>query len=117
MGFGWVRIREEGTTMKFTKTSEKQLREYFSKMDASGCVVASDWTSGSGRFTKPKALPPFVQRFERKEYAKTALPKHGAPERVAFEFFGKNPRRKTVLVLDKEAALAFFFEAAHGREI
>lgn len=117
MGFGWVRIREEDTTMKFTKTSEKQLREYFSKMDASGCVVASDWTSGSGRFAKPKALPPFVQRFERKEYAKTALPKHGTPERAAFEFFGKNPRRKAVLVLDKEAALAFFFEAAHGREI
>ena len=84
---------------------------------ASGCVVASDWVSGSGRFAKPKALPPFVRRFERKEYAKTALPKHGTPERAAFEFFGKNPRRKVVLVLDKEAALAFFFEAAHGGEI
>ena len=102
--------------MKFTKTSEKQLREYLSKMDGNGCVVASDWTTGTHAYTKPKALPPFVQRYERKEYAKTAQPKHGTPERAAFEFFNANPRRKVVLVLDKEAALAFFFEAAHCEE-
>lgn len=101
--------------MKFTKTSEKQLCEYLSKMDASGCVVASDWTSGSGRFTKPKALPPFVQRFERKGYAKTALPKHNTPERTAYEFFRSNPGRMAVLVMDTEAAMRFLFDAAHGR--
>lgn len=102
--------------MKFTKTSEKQLREYFSKMDASGCVVASGWTSGSGRFTKPKALPPFVQRFERKKGALATLPKRGTPARVAFEFFQQNPRRSVVLVLDVAAACSFFFNAAHGKE-
>lgn len=99
--------------MKFTKTQEKQLREYLAKMDEKGCVVASEWTIGSGRFTKPKTLPPFVQRFERKAYPDSAKPKHGTPERVAFDFFNKNPRRKVVLVLDIETALSFFFEAAH----
>ena len=102
--------------MKFTKTQEKQLRDYLDKMDENGCVVASDWTIGTHAYTKPKTLPPFVQRFERKEYPVTAQPKHGTPERTAFEFFNRNPRRKVVLVLDKEAALAFFFTAAHCQE-
>ena len=99
--------------MKFTKTQEKQLREYLFKMDKNGCVVATGWTTGERSYTKPKTLPPFVQRFERKEYPNTAKPKHGTPERVAFEFFNQNPRRKVVLVLDIETALSFFFEAAY----
>lgn len=102
--------------MKFTKTQEKQLREYLSKMDKNGCVVASDWTTGERSYTKPKTLPPFVQRFERKEYPITAKPKHGTPERVAFEFFNQNPRRKVVLVLDIETAMEFFFTSAHCKE-
>lgn len=102
--------------MKFTKTHEKQMREFFGKMDAMGCVPVTEWVSGSGRFTKPKALPPFVERFEREEYAKTALPKHDTPERTAYEFFRANPRRKAVLVMDREAAMRFLFDAAHGNE-
>lgn len=102
--------------MKFTKTHEKQMREFFGKMDAKGCVPVTEWVSGSGRFTKPKTLPPFVERFERKEYAKTALPQHDTPERTAYEFFRANPRRKAVLVMDKEAAMRFLFDAAHGNE-
>jgi hypothetical protein len=85
-------------------------------MDTNGCVPVTEWVSGSGRFTKPKALPPFVERFEREEYAKTALPKHGTPERVAMAFFRANPRRKAVLVMDTRAALRFLFDAAHGSE-
>lgn len=102
--------------MKFTKTHEKQIREFIEKMDARGCVPVTEWVSGSGRFTKPKALPPFVERFEREEYAKTVLPKHDTPERTAYEFFRANPRRKAVLVMDREAAMRFLFDAAHGNE-
>lgn len=102
--------------MKFTKNHEKQMREFFSKMDAKGCVPVTEWVSGSGRFTKPKALPPFVERFEREEYAKTALPKHGTPQRIAYEFFRENPRRKAVLVMDMEAAMSFLFDASNGNE-
>lgn len=83
-------------------------------MDAKGCVPVTEWVSGSGRFTKPKALP--VERFEREEYAETAPPKHDTPERTAYEFFRANPRRKAVLVMDKEAAVAFPFDSAHGNE-
>lgn len=101
--------------MKFTKTNEKQMREFFGKMDAKGCVPVTEWVSGSGRFTKPKALPPFVERFERKEY-KGNLPQHDTPERTAYEFFRANPRRKAVLVMDTEAAMRFLFDAAHGNE-
>ena len=102
--------------MKFTKTHEKQMRDFFSKMDAKGCVPVTEWVSGSGRFTKPKALPPFVERFERKEYADTAKPQHGTPERAAYEFFRANTRRKAVLVMDTETAMSFLFDAAHGKE-
>lgn len=101
--------------MKFTKTNEKQMREFFGKMDAKGCVPVTEWVSGSGRFTKPKVLPPFVERFERKEH-KGNLPQHNTPERAAYEFFRANPRRKAVLVMDTEAAMAFLFDAAHGNE-
>lgn len=103
---------------KFTKTHEKQMREFIAVMDWSGCALASDWTSGSGRFTKPKALPPFVTKHERKEYPKTALPKHGTPERTAYQFFHlpENAKRKVVLVMDCAEAMDFLFEAAHGME-
>ena len=101
--------------MKFTKTNEKQMREFFGKMDAKGCVPVTEWVSGSGRFTKPKVLPPFVERFERKE-RKGNLPQHNTPERTAYEFFRANPRRKAVLVMDTEAAMRFLFDAAHGNE-
>ena len=101
--------------MKFTKTHEKQMREFLGKMDANGCIPVTDWVSGSGRFTKPKTLPPFVERFERKEYP-GGYPKHGTTERTAFEFFRANHRRKAVLVMDTEAAMAFLFDSAHGKE-
>lgn len=102
--------------MKFTKTHEKQMREYMAVMDPKGRVPVTEWVSGKGRHTKPKTLPPFVERFERKEYEGN-LPKHGTPERTAYEFFRANPRRKAVLVMDKEAAMAFLFDSARGNEL
>lgn len=76
--------------MKFTKTSEKQIREFMSKMDAKGCLPVTEWTSGSGRYTTNRALPPFVTRYERK---------------------------KAVLVIDLEALYAFLFASANGQTI
>lgn len=102
--------------MKFTKTHEKQIREFMEQMDKDGVCSLDQWTSGSGRFTTNRALPPFVQRFENKEYAPTELPKHGTTERQAYYFFANNPRRKACLVLDREALMRFLFDAAHGEE-
>ena len=97
--------------MKFTKTSAKQLTEFMAIMAKDGCVPSSEWVSGRYATKHAKALPPFVTRFERKEYSKTNLPK-----RTAYWYFKENTRRRVVLVLDKEAAMNFFFEAAKGKE-
>ena len=64
----------------------------------------------------PKAWKEAEVKAARKEAQKNRQPNDGTPERAAFELFNANPRRKVVLVLDKEAALAFFFEAAHCEE-
>lgn len=103
--------------MKFTKTHEKQLREYMAVMDPDGCVPVTEWTSGSGRHTSKRALPPFVAEYERREYKLTALPKHGTPERTAYRWLKANPRRKKVLVLDLVALTSFLMENARGAEI
>lgn len=102
--------------MKFTETDEKQMRESFGKMDAMGCVPVTERVGGSGRLTEPEAPPPSVERLEREEHAKTALPKHDTPERTAYEFFRADPRRKAVPAMDREAATAFPFDSAHGNE-
>lgn len=55
-----------------------------------------------------------MERFEREDYK--AIPIRNTPERAAYEFFDKNPRRRAVPVMDIMAAMSFFFEAAHGKE-
>lgn len=102
--------------MKFTKMHENHLREYIAKMDGNWCLPVTEWTSGTGRHTTNRALPPFVRRFERKEYAKTNLPKHGTPDRTAYDYLAANTRKKAVLVLDRDAMFDFLFGAANGKE-
>lgn len=102
--------------MKFTKTHEKQLREYMQLMDRYGCVPVTEWTSGSGRYTKLRALPPFVKRYER-DHMVPRVPKHGTPDFGAYVFFRENPRRKSVLVLDIDACFAFLFDSANCKEV
>ena len=92
--------------MKFTKSHEKALKEFMSKMDDSGCVVCEDWVSGKGRFTSPRVLPPFVTKEEKGQ----------TTNKTANFFFKKNTRRKYVLVLDKEAMFDFLFNSAKGNE-
>lgn len=103
--------------MKFTRTHERQLREYCALMDSDGCVPVTEWTSGKGRYTTCKALPPYVERYERRKYPDTARPHHGTPERAAYEYLLANPRRRAVLVLDREGLASDLFEAMRGREI
>lgn len=102
--------------MKFTKMHENHLREYIAKMDGLGCLPVTEWTSGTGRYTTNRALPPFVKRFERKEHRNGQLPAHGTAELVAYWYLKRNTRKKAVLVLDREAMLDFLFEAANGKE-
>lgn len=102
--------------MKFTKNHEKQLREFMKLMDNYGCVPVTEWTSGSGRYTKPRALPPFVKRYER-ENISPHVPKHGTQDFGAYLFFRSNPRRKSVLVLDIDAYYAFLFDSANCKEM
>lgn len=102
--------------MKFNKRHAGQLREFLSAADANGCVPVTDWVSGKGRFTKPRALPPFVTRHERREYRQDQLPPHDSTERVAMRFFEANPRRRAVLVIDADACLEFLLESARGHE-
>lgn len=102
--------------MKFTKTQEKQLREFMKLMDHDGCVPVTEWTSGSGRYTKPRALPPFVKRYER-EHISPNVPKYGTQDFAAYVFFRSYPRRKSVLVLDFDAYVAFLFDSANCKEV
>lgn len=105
--------------MKFTKRHENQIREFMALADEYGRLSTSEWTSGSGRNTKPKALPPFVKRFDRdwiETLKRDAWPRRGTPERAALYYFDVYPRRKAVLVMDKAALADFLFTAAHLRD-
>ena len=99
--------------MKFTKTHEKQIRDFIEIADVNGCVALSDWVSGKGKYATTRALPPFVMRFERKEYPACERPQWGTPARTAYNYLNENKRRKGVLVMDKAALADFLFSAAH----
>lgn len=102
--------------MKFTKTSAKQLTEFMALMDKKGCVPSSEWVSGNYSIKRTKALPPFVTRFERIDLEYKNPFKLKGLEATAYQYFKNNTRRRVVLILDKEAAMNFFFEAAKGKE-
>ena len=102
--------------MKFTKIQEKRLREFMDAMDGNGCPPVTEWTGGTGRYTTKRVLPPFVQRLERKEYAKTNLPKHGTADRTAYDYLAADTRRKAVPALDRDAMFDFPSGAANGKE-
>ena len=67
------------------------------------CAPVSAWTSGSGRFTKPRATPPHCYAVDREAAAVAA----------ATEFFRANQRRRRVIVCDCDAigeALGYIVE-------
>ena len=106
---------------KFTKRHAKQVTEFMSKMDSDGCVTVDQWTSGSGRYTTNKALPPFVARYSKSDFKlhdRTSWPQHGTAARAACDFFRKteNAKRKAVLVLDINAWHEFVMDGLQGKE-
>lgn len=93
--------------MKFTKTHANRLRDYLAKCDTNGCLPLDEWLSGRYSRKTPRALPPFVGRYEK---TGEKLP---APCGV---FFADNPKRKAVYWLDYEKMFEFFGECARGCE-
>ena len=96
--------------MKFTKTSEKQLSEFFERMDDNCCVNREDWLTDTFKSRQSvKALPPFVKRQERKN----------ATMKNAKAYFNHhhNKRRMVCFALDIDAYKAFMFGSMRGREI
>lgn len=105
---------------KINRSQLKALREFSEKADKYGALPVDEWTSGKGRFTKPRALPPFCKRFEREAFDLAnacAAPKHSTPARSAYEFFRANARRKAVYVLDRAAFEAWAWDSLAGAEL
>lgn len=103
---------------KFTRREVRQLEEFLAKCDRQGRLSVDQWVSGTGRFTKPKALPPFVERFERGafDFGNTShWPHRGTTQRAAFDWFQANPRRKLCLVLDQAAMWQFLTVNSLGK--
>lgn len=59
------------------------------------CAPVDAWTTGSGRYTKARALPPACRAVDRGSKTGTVA------EAIARgEFFRRNPRRRRVIVCD-----------------
>jgi len=63
----------------------RELRSY------GGCVIASSWTTGSGKHTNIKTIPPCCKRIERWERSKY-------PKRIQ-DVFEQNPQAKAVVAI------------------
>lgn len=118
---------------KITKTQLSNLKDFIGASRGDNYVLkASDWTTGSGRYTKTKSLPPFVKEFKRSDFdyktaeqtvygGTTVYPtakngqglRFGTIERAAGNFFIENKRVQKVFVLDLDAMIS----ALHGVEI
>ena len=94
---------------KITKTTQRHWAELLALADGQGCVKAEDWTSGSHAHTSNRAIPPFVNRVDRRTITK-------APEKcrkAAQAFFEEYPRRTKVIVVDRDAISKWLVD--HGR--
>ena len=101
------------TTRKITKKDIEAIKDFA----ASGYIkTASEWTTGSGRYTKRRATPVFTTEFARSQFNLNnpgTWASWGTVERTALEYFRENPRVRTILVMDRNAIL----DALHGAEI
>ena len=103
------------TTKKITKRDINNIREFAQ----SGYIkTASEWTTGSGRYTTRRAMPIFTTQFNRSDFNRELetgknLPQWGTLERQAYNYFSENRRTRTILVMDFEKVL----NALHGVEI
>ena len=102
-------------TKKITKRDIDNVREFAQ----SGYIkTASEWTSGSGRYTSRRAVPILTTQFQRSDFSRELetgknLPQWGTLERKAYNYFSENPRTRIILVMDFEKVLS----ALHGVEI
>ena len=99
---------------KITKRDIDNIREF---ARSSYVKTASEWTSGSGRYTSRRATPIFTTEFQRSDFSRELetgknLPQWGTLERKAYNYFSENPRTRTILVMDFEAIL----QVLHGTE-
>lgn len=78
--------------MKPTKTQIKYMHEFDMLADETGCLTVGEWTSGRGRYTKPRVLPIGVTRYDRKDDL--------MPREVRY-YFDSHPRRRAVLWIDR----------------
>ena len=105
--------------MKINRMHTKKIADFLALADESGCLAVDQWTTGSGYHTKPLALPPLTERYERRDYKPCEKPARNTPERAAMDWFARpeNARRKCVYVMDVRKLQAIMLDAILGKEI
>tara|TARA_R100001594_G_scaffold70765_1_gene105225 strand:- start:2386 stop:2709 length:324 start_codon:yes stop_codon:yes gene_type:complete len=76
--------------MKITKPQIKNIMELKKR---GGAVMTSEWTTGSGRHTKRRSVPPYCQRISRFEAHYEKYPKR------ILSVFEKHPRCEAVIAI------------------
>mgnify|MGYP003137804689 CR=1 FL=1 len=90
-----------------TKTQILAMCEIYDKKFLA--VPSSRWTTGSGRYTKSRAVPPFCEKINREDREKY-------PRRIS-RMFDANPRcRSVVAVVDVRGANAAISRVWGGEE-
>jgi hypothetical protein len=88
---------------------KSQLNALRELMDAGGAVIGSQWTTGSGKNTSRRTIPPFCSRIPRQEHYWIA---YNRPERIK-KVFCKHPRCEYLIaVTDMRKARKALKEAA-----
>jgi hypothetical protein len=85
--------------MTSRKVSKTQLSAITELKNTGGAVIVSDWTTGSGRFTKPRAIPPHCKRIERRAAWLPAW-----PQRIK-RVFRQHPRCQAVIAITNMRAV------------
>lgn len=92
---------------KFTRASIHKLKEFF-ELSENNCVSVSEWVSGNGRYTKKRALPPFVYQIGKDELESDIVKAKLSDSALSDceGYFNRYPKRKAVLVFDRELVLS-----------
>ena len=77
--------------MNIPKTTYTQRSALKNLMDRGGAVMTSDWTTGAGRHTRARTIPPFCERIFRPEAARY-------PVRIK-RVFAQHPRCQAVVAI------------------
>ena len=94
----------EFSEMKINKVQLAMLSEL---KELGGAVISSQWTTGHGRFTSRRAVPPFCKRIERRA---SWFPNY--PKRIR-DVFKDHPRCESVIaIVDMRSANRVLREAA-----